>query len=220
MNRIYRTIVFVIVLIVLIVLGVLLIKNNTVKTLVEYKNATYVIEGQLIKLTNGRSEVVTTPGSTSKTITQYFGNLAEGDLNGDGKNDVAFLVSQTNGGSGTYYYVVASLNTTVGYVGTNAILLGDRISPQTTQIKDGQIIVNYADRKSGEAMTVRPSVGVSKYLTVQGTTLVESPRVVGAGEHCGGNILNAPVCSKGFHCAPVAGSKLPFGDVGGSCVSD
>ncbi len=102
----------------------------------------------------------------------YFGNEAVGDLNGDGVPDVAFIFTQSGGGSGTFYYVVAALKEVQGYQGTNAVLLGDRIAPQTTEIKDGQLIVNYADRKPNEPMTAQPSVGVSKYLRVQGTTLV------------------------------------------------
>lgn len=43
---------------------------------------------------------------------------------------------------------------------------------------------------------------------------------VGPGEHCGGNIQNAPSCGSGYHCAPSPGSHLPFGDVGGICVAD
>lgn len=42
--------------------------------------------------------------------------------------------------------------------------------------------------------------------------------VVGPGQHCGGNIANAPVCQSGYSCAPIPGSTLPFGDVGGICV--
>lgn len=42
--------------------------------------------------------------------------------------------------------------------------------------------------------------------------------VVGPGEHCGGNILNAPVCSSGYTCVPEPNSHLPFGDVGGVCA--
>ncbi|MBY0376674.1 hypothetical protein K2P96_01745 [Patescibacteria group bacterium] len=44
--------------------------------------------------------------------------------------------------------------------------------------------------------------------------------VVGIGERCGGNMMNAPVCDDTAHCAPVPGSNLPFGDVGGICVSN
>jgi membrane-bound inhibitor of C-type lysozyme len=140
-------------------------------TVADYKNATYVIEGQPVMLVNGRAETAAAPGSASQTVTQYFGNEATGDLNGDGVPDVAFLLTQNSGGSGMFYYVVVALKTTNNYQGTNAILLGDRIAPQTTEIKNGQLIVNYADRAAGEPMTAQPSVGVSKYFKVEGTTL-------------------------------------------------
>jgi hypothetical protein len=181
-------------------------------------NLTITIDGQPVTLVNGRSEVPTAPGSASTVVTQYFGNQALGDLNGDGATDIAFIITQSSGGSGTFYYAVAALQTASGYVGTNAVLLGDRIAPQTISITNGQLVVNYADRAEGEPMTAQPSVGVSKYLVVQGTTLVEAPRVVGRGERCGGNMTTAPVCAAGYHCAPAPGSHLPFGDVGGTCV--
>jgi hypothetical protein len=96
------------------------------------------------------------------------------DFNGDGKQDTVFILTQNNGGSGTFYYVVVALSGPDGYSGTNGVLLGDRVAPQTTEIKNGQIIVNYADRKAGEAMTVAPSVGVSKYLNLNGNKLTIS----------------------------------------------
>ena len=142
----------------------------------EYKNATYGINGTSIQLTNGYAETEIAPGSASKLITRYFGNEATGDLTGSGMSDVAFLITQTGGGSGTFYYVVAALKTPSGYKGTNAILLGDRIAPQVTEIKNGEIIVNYADRKPGEPMTKQPSIGVSKYLRLENGVLVESIR--------------------------------------------
>lgn len=135
---------------------------------------TFIIEGQPVTLVNGRAEAFADPGSTSKVVTQYFGNVATGDLDGDGAPDIAFLLTQNSGGSGTFYYVVATLVAADGgYQGTNAILLGDRIAPQTTEIRNGEVIVNYAERKAGEPMTAQPSVGVSKYLKMEGTTLVE-----------------------------------------------
>ncbi len=142
---------------------------------VDYKNATYTIEGQPVTLINGRTESTTTPGSASRTTTQYFGNNATGDLNGDGVPDIAFIVTQNAGGSGTFYYVVAAVKNPEGYQGTNAVLLGDRIAPQTTEIQNGELIVNYADRKTGDPMTTAPSVGISKYLTLSGNQLTEVP---------------------------------------------
>jgi hypothetical protein len=138
------------------------------------KDATYVIEGKSVTLADGRAESEIAPGSASKLVTQYFGNEATGDLNGDGVPDVAFVLTQSGGGSGTFYYAVAAIGAGGGYRGTNAIFLGDRIAPQTTEIRNGEVIVNYADRKPGEPFSTRPSVGVSKYLKLSGETLVEA----------------------------------------------
>jgi len=147
------------------------------ESIVDYQNTTYTIEGQPVLLVNGRAETPATPGSASKVVTQYFGNQATGDLNGDGVADIAFLLTQDPGGTGTFFYVVVALKTANGYQGTSAVLLGDRIAPQTTEIRNGQMVVNYAERKADDPMTAQPSVGVSKYLQVQGTSLVEAALV-------------------------------------------
>jgi hypothetical protein len=143
------------------------------RTAADPRNATYEVEGRAVTLVNGLSEVEAAPGSASKVSTRYFGNEATGDLNGDGVPDVGFVLTQSTGGSGTFYYAAAALKTPAGYLGTNAVLLGDRIAPQTTEIRAGTLIVNYADRKPGEPMTSPPSVGVSKYLKIVGGRLVE-----------------------------------------------
>ncbi len=136
------------------------------------KNATYTIDGHSVTLVAGVSRVPVTVESATNVVTQYFGNNATGDLNGDGKDDIAFLLTQNSGGSGTFYYIAALLSSSNGYVGTNAVFLGDRIAPQTTQIREGQLTVNYADRKQGEPMVTKPSVGISKYFIVQSGILV------------------------------------------------
>jgi hypothetical protein len=139
----------------------------------DYKNTSYQIDDKVIILKDGINENKIIPNSASKIITKYFGNEVKADFNGDGLEDVAFLLTQNNGGSGTFFYVVTTLNNGNGYTGTNAILLGDRIAPQTTEFRNGEIIVNYAERKSNEPMTARPSVGVSKYLKISDDKLIE-----------------------------------------------
>lgn len=141
------------------------------ETTLNYKNCTYIIEGINVTLKNGYSEEKITPSSASKIITQYFGNEVSNDLNGDGLSDVAFILTQNTGGSGTFYYIAVALGNNNGCKGTNAILLGDRIAPQNIEIQDGKIIVNYADRKIDEAMTIQPSIGITKQFTIEGTTL-------------------------------------------------
>lgn len=150
-------------------------KQATVST--DYKNVTYLIEGQSIKLVNGEAESETAPGSASKIVTKYFGNDLQTDLNGDGREDIVFLLTQNLGGSGTFYYVVAALNTPQGYVGSDGYLLGDRIAPQTIELSPnpkqvGVIVANYADRAPGQPMTTQPSVGKSAYLKLDTASMM------------------------------------------------
>lgn len=129
-------------------------------------HTTYLIDGQSVELVDGLAQ----EGSIHY---QYFGNEIKADVNGDQLPDQVFLLTADGGGSGTFYYVVAALKTSDGYKGTNGILLGDRIAPQTTEFRDGTIIVNYATRKADEPMTSAPSVGVSKYLKAVDKHLIE-----------------------------------------------
>lgn len=142
----------------------------------DYRNATYIIEGKFITLINGHAEESASPDSAVKIVTDYFGNEVEFDFDGDGRKDVAFLLTQQTGGSGTFYYVVAALNTPSGYVGSHAVLLGDRIAPQTTELSRNPshknvIVVNYADRAPGESFAVRPSMGKSMWLKFDSATM-------------------------------------------------
>ena len=137
------------------------------------KNASYLIDGQLITLVDGLSIIDGGPDSVSKITTRYFGNEAVADLNNDGVDDLALILTQDTGGSGNFYYVTAALKTDSGYTGLNAILLGDRIAPESTEINDGKITLNYADRKLDEPMTAAPSVGVSRYFKVANNLLEE-----------------------------------------------
>ena len=130
------------------------------------KNSTYMIEAEQFTLTNGTGTIQT--GEVS-----YFGNELRVDIDNDGKEDAAFIVTVNGQGSGTFYYLVVALNKDGGYRGTNGILLGDRIAPQTTEFKNGEIVVNYADRKLEEPMTKKPSIGVSRYFKVTDDSLVE-----------------------------------------------
>lgn len=142
--------------------------NNPQSKAFDGRNSTFTIDGKSVTLVNGVSEV-SIPNSSAKITTNYFGNEAKGDLNGDGREDIAFLVTQNTGGSGTFYYAVVALaNADGSYKTTNAFLIGDRIAPQTMQIHSDskQLDVNYAERKPEEPMTVRPSVGVTKVLKV------------------------------------------------------
>ena len=140
--------------------------DNEAGLRIDPKDGMYVIDGTAIALKDGYSEKETAPGSASKIITRYFGNEVRADIDGDGVEDSAFLLTQEGGGSGTFFYVAAFLSIKEGFSGTNAVLLGDRIAPQNTEFRNGMIIVNYAERKPGEPFSAKPSVGVSKYFKI------------------------------------------------------
>lgn len=136
--------------------------------LLGYKNATYSIDGTDVQLVDGYAETAI-PNSSTKIVTRYFGNDLVTDLNGDGRDDVVFLLTQETGGSGTFYYAVAALATDHGYVGSDGYYLGDRIAPQTINVSSNPkhvrvVVVNYVDRNEGEPMTAQPSLGKSAYL--------------------------------------------------------
>ncbi len=144
-------------------------RQNVVNEKADHKNISYMIEGESIKLENGIAETEVTPDAASKVVTRYFGNELVTDLDGDGLQDVAFILTQDRGGSGTFYYAVAALKTEEGYIGSDGYLLGDRIAPQSTDISPNQkhkyvVVFNYADRAKDEPMTASPSVGKSAYL--------------------------------------------------------
>jgi hypothetical protein len=149
-------------------------KQNTPTA--DYKNTTFLIEGVPVTLKNGAASTPAAPGSASTVETKYFGNELATDLNGDGREDVAFIVTQSGGGSGTFYYAVAAIKTEEGYVGSDGYLLGDRIAPQSTNLSQNLrhqrvVVFNYADRNVDEPMTTSPSIGKSAYLKIDPDTL-------------------------------------------------
>ena len=141
----------------------------------DFRSASYLVDGQNITLKNGVFEAAN-PESSSTTTTSYFGNEAHGDLNGDGKEDVAFILTQTGGGSGTFYFLVAALKTDTGYQGTNTIFLGDRVAPMATEITGGMIIANFAERKPGEPFAAEATVATSTYARMVKGKLTEVPK--------------------------------------------
>lgn len=148
--------------------------------------ATYMIDGRPFTLAGGRVTIEAFPGAASQTVIEVSGEPVTGDLDNDGVPDAALLLVETTGGSGTFYHVVAAFNRDNHFVGTRAVLLGDRIVPQQLSIRYGILIVDYLDRRPGEAMVTPPTQDVSKYLVARAGRLAEIPlaenQVIAAGE--------------------------------------
>lgn len=148
--------------------------------------ATYRIDDRTFTLDEGQVTIENLPGAASKTVIQIYGEPVIGDLDHDGVPDSALILVETTGGSGTFYHVVAAFNRDTSFVGTRAVLLGDRIVPQKLAIRHGIVIVDYLDRRPGEAMATAASQNVSKYLVAKAGQLETIPladnEVIVAGE--------------------------------------
>ncbi len=125
------------------------------------KNSTFTLDGQSVTLKDGMSSIPSAPGSASSTTTRYSGHEGRGDLNNDGQEDMAFIVTQDPGGSGLFYYVVAAIKGADGYRTTNGFFIGDRIAPHSIVIprNSNELQVRYAARQPGEPMTAPPTAG-------------------------------------------------------------
>ena len=146
--------------------------ESTAAPRADHKNIAYSIAGQTVRLVDGVAEVPAAPDSALRIVTRYFGNEVRGDLNGDGREDVAFLLTQQPGGSGTFFYAAAALDLPSGLVGSQGLLLGDRIAPQTVELRrDGIIVVNYADHAPDEALATPPSVAKTIFLKLNPSTM-------------------------------------------------
>ena len=149
------------------------LRNKNEATSTSYKDAVYILEDAEVKLDSN---------------IKYFGNKVEADFNGDSVEDVVFLLTNQTTGSGTFYYLALAFGKNGGYEGANTIFIGDRIAPQTTEFRNGEIIVNYADRYPSEPMITRPSLGVSKYFKIENNKLVAVEKPVTA--------VNPTLCTK------------------------
>lgn len=154
--------------------GYFLLHKNT--SLNGHKNISYVIDGDIVTLKDGFAETTITQDSESSITTHYFGNELITDLNDDGLDDIAFILTQERGGSGVFFYAVAALKTEDGYVGSDGYFLGDRISPQNTTVSPNPshknvVVFNYAERAEEEPMTTAPSMNQSVYLKIDTETM-------------------------------------------------
>ena len=155
-------------LLVSVVLGFYTFTKNktTIKTTLpaitnDVRNTTYTLEGATARLENGKAVITNTEGTTT---VQLFGEPVYADFNKDGVNDAALMLTKNDGGSGTFFYAVLAISKNGLYYPTNALLLGDRIAPQTITITDGRAVYNYAERKATDPMTTPPSIGKSLYI--------------------------------------------------------
>jgi len=149
-------------------------------------DATYRIDDREVTLTNGVSQTPAAPGSATLTEVRIWGEPVIGDIDGDGLDDAAFILTEESGGSGTFFYITAAIaQNDGGYLGLNAVFLGDRVAMKDISIADEIIVVNYAERTLEQSFAEAPSEAVTARITLVG---YELRRHDGVGE--GAQILS------------------------------
>lgn len=138
------------------------------------KNSSFLLNNERVQLLNGEAHH-SIKGAIAEVSTHYRGYLVSGDLNGDGQNDKAFWVSQSTGGSGVFYYVVAAIKNEQGYQTTNAFFVGDRIQAQELKIPlhSRQLQVYFATHKANEAFSEQPTTEKVLLLKVTADGILE-----------------------------------------------
>lgn len=136
------------------------------------RNASFLFEDGEVTLKNGRNDG--DDSSFIPTETYLTGEPAYGDINSDKKNDTVVLLVQNSGGSGVFVYIAGYVSGNVAYKGSNAVFVGDRISPTQVTIDDkGVIKLSYLDRAPNDPMSETPTIPKTKSFKYSAGTLEE-----------------------------------------------
>ena len=122
-------------------------------------DATYIIGGRSVTLTDG----------VNGTISVYS-EPSFGDINDNNFDDAVLILKQETDEERVFYYVALSMNEYGEYIGTDTILLGDRIKPLSFIIADNRAVINYLARSAGQSVTTPPLVNMLLHLQVEEET--------------------------------------------------
>lgn len=106
-------------------------------------------------------------------ISARLEHYAIGDLNKDGNDDAAAILSSQGMGSGTFYELTALVLKDRKISQTNSIVVGDRIKITSLSIESGEIILDAVTHKTDDPSCC-PSQRYIKRLKLDGKELVET----------------------------------------------
>lgn len=135
------------------------------------KNSSFVIDEKKIRLKRGVSKIKLDKNSATKLITQYTGTNVVGDINGDGADDMAIILSQQSGGNEIRYYASVISSEKGKYKSSNTVFIGDRINVYSIALNNGNIMMEYADLPKEDTTVFAPTVLLSKILKFESGVL-------------------------------------------------
>lgn len=127
-----------------------------------------------VRLTDGRYEGPPfAPGGASRpTLVLETDRFARGDLDGDGTDELAALLAQSSGGSGTFIYMAVMREGGGGLSNMETVLLGDRVQVSSLDIQGGTVAVSMLEHGPEDAACC-PTQGVLRVWQVHEERLRE-----------------------------------------------
>ncbi len=145
-----------------------------VLTLDVLKNAAYRLDlsaSGVARLTNGVYMEHIIPGAPVTMVVHLPGPIATGDLNGDGVDDAAVILTADPGDSGVFYYLAAVVNEAGQPRHVASVVLGDRIQVKSLSIAAEQVVVHLAIQGPDDPACC-PSREITQKYELRGETLV------------------------------------------------
>ena len=114
------------------------------------------------------------PGASSAYSTQLIQPVIYGDLNGDGVEDAAVILSTQNGGTGHFRELAAMVNRNAAAYNVDTVSLGDRVVVEAGRVEAGIIVLSMRVQGPNDGMCC-PSQSVTWRYRLQGDSLVKLP---------------------------------------------
>jgi Immunoglobulin-like domain of bacterial spore germination len=142
-----------------------------VTPLVDPTNATFVLDGEAVTVTDGSSSAPAAPGSSTMVLTDVTARQSYGYLDGDSVADAATVLSYQPGGSGTFSYLTVVPTASAGPL--PVVFLGDRVIVERLAAAHGEVSLTYLDRPVDVPFASVPTVSVTRRFKLEGGVLVE-----------------------------------------------
>ena len=124
--------------------------SSQVSLATDFKNLSYIIDGQPLILHNGKGEVVfsTKKGKATSSVLALPGEL-EHDVNDDNATDTLFILRGTNplDRQNDFYYLTGAIASRSGLTGVNMVYLGENLGSSTLTYKEGYITFSASTKK-------------------------------------------------------------------------
>jgi heat shock protein HslJ len=148
----------------------------------ELANATYSgVEEGPVTLSDGawEGEPFVAGGASRPRVTLVPDFRLAGDLDGDGSEDAAVLLTESSGGSGSVVYLAVVGRRGGVLVNLGTALVGDRVQVRAGRVANGQVGLEVVQAGPNDAACCPSQLAVRRFNLADGKLTEEAPEMVG-----------------------------------------